>query len=226
MNEFGLGVINSRFSATEDDLEPKDQFKTKAYDKNEISKIQSEKEKYILDILVECKNTDEALKKIISLKKIKGITLVSDGKSLIEVEVSKDYGIEYKKHIINENPLDLNRTIVRTNHGVLIPDAGYQEKVGSMDRYSSEIRKSQTERFLVGNNFGITDIFNKLSQQPFEADSEMNTMRTSIKSKTGGQMIMDLNNLVFYYSPKDNENAFKGIDKQFNSEPKIRIEIV
>lgn len=218
MNEFGIALINSRFSSTKDHLrEPRELYKPIVYSEEKLKELKSDKVDIIMEILSKCKDLEQA-KEMVLNEKLMGATLVTDGYTLYEIEVSDDYGDKYEKHSAiypKDEPL-----IVRTNHGVLIPDIGYQEYPGSVERHSSEIRKSETERRLQRREINVvTDMFSIMSLQPFELDSEMNVFRTTKKSMTGGQLLMDPSRLTFYYNPIMN---FKGIKEKTESK-KINI---
>lgn len=243
MNEHGLCIVNSRFSSSKEwQREPRNQYKIMPYDEETLKSLKSEKEEIILEILSKCQSVDQALNMALEMQ-LKGVTLMVDNlKKFAEVEITEDYGSKFKVWMTAdaEDCTDISRdendvmkysistpdwALVRTNHGVLIPDAGYQEKVGSTERASSEIRKVEAERYLMRVMTDPVEVIKVLSQQPYGKDSENNVFRTTKLHKTGGQIVMDPVSLTFYYMPTGETDKFKGVDSRTDTS-KINIQIL
>lgn len=242
MNEHGLCLVNSRFSASKEwQRDPVNQYKVLPYDEETLKALKSKKEEIVLEILVKCQTVDQAVHMIIE-KGLKGVTLVADDlQKFGEVEVTEEFGSKYKVWMMGDNSLEINRdeegattysisstdwAIVRTNHGVLIPEAGYQEKVGSTERASSEIRKVEAERYLAKKMTDPVEVLRALSQQPYDKESENNVFRTTPIHKTGGQILMDPIGRTFYYMPTDGRGKFLGVEERTETSKKISIQIL
>lgn len=223
LNEFGIAVINSRLSASkEQKREPKEQYKIIPYSEKKLKALKSEKESIVIDILSKTKNLVDAVA-MAKEKGLMGLTFISDGQKTIEIENTEDYGFKSREwEPVDQSSVDGKSLIlVRTNHGILFPDAGYQPYPGSTERHSSEARKAEAEKFLDTEIHDPLQIFDLLGQQPFDTKSEMNVFRTSQIHFTGGQLLIDPKYKVLTFA-HCGETVFQGIDCGIEN-PSIRV---
>jgi hypothetical protein len=218
MNEFGIGFIFAY-------LEKKD-FSNEMYkmdwtvtetpkthiNKNYKSKIEDFKK------ILTSKTLEEAKNVIIS-NKWNGNYFVSDSEKTYEIEcflgeikyqeVTFDKFIKYK---------------VKTNHGILIPNAGHKKNSQSVARASTEIRKLQAEQQLMGfKNF--SDLIQRMGQQTYDQRSSLNMFRTDDYERTVSQMLLNLDQKILNVIIYEENSDFFGIEKQIpeNRNPKIKI---
>jgi len=126
------------------------------------------------------KNTSiEAAKELIKLE-CTGNTLVFDKDRCFLIEAcNRDDKYNYKCVEISKKD-----TVARTNHGVLLPWAGYQYGINiqqDKSRESSESRLKQAERVLKSAKEPM-DIIDGLAETP-NKDTQMNSLRTTTNNK-------------------------------------------
>jgi len=183
LNEFGVGIINTTLLVIRDEAEGYKRAKRALSDRvfyNQSGKI-------IRTALYE-QTVKSALDKLIELK-IEGFNCVfsKDEAYIIEalpMTVDDKYEYKYIK-------LDKNKVYVRTNHGIIYPQAGYPEKSDDpkmvASRKSSESRYDTVHELLQkvdANN--PKHLLRILSAEPYE-DKQLNPLR---RSQTHGKHIM------------------------------------
>lgn len=191
LNEFGISLVNSRMSANkENKLEPKDQYKLPAEPPQDIELSTSNKAPIIKKIL-SCTNINDAL---IETQHLHGYSILTDGKKLYRIEKSDD----------NLAILDVTNEpyVIYTNHGILLPNTGYGEIVGSTERANSEIRYISATRFFTNIN-NTDELLSKLQSQHYDEDSLFNINRTNKYHFTNGHIILNPVKLEFIYAPTD-----------------------
>jgi len=194
MNEHGVGFVFSALTAPKKLKNIED--KKRVYGKFKDS---------ILTILTS-KNVDEAIKKVHTTKKI-GNFIVSDAKRMVEIEAFKDNGWTQKNGKVKYHMRDVDTSDIhiKSNHGVLIPEAGPDKPSrrainhGDMTgrRAASEMRIHQTRMQLQGVK-SVGDIPTRVKFQAYDPSSVLNTYRTDIE-KTISQCLMNLTDLKFYF---------------------------
>jgi hypothetical protein len=112
--------------------------------------------------------------------------------------------------------------LVRTNHGAVRSSIGYND---GDDFLSSRVRKSTIENVIGGDETPET-LMAKMSQKHREED-RLNPFRNGTEGKlyTTSQIVMDLDDLKFYFKPIEGKCDFRGI-KSFVNNPKIKIVIL
>jgi len=179
LNEFGVCILSAAVAVKDDEKEGSKE------EENPDKVFYSPDGKKVRTALFE-KTVDKALKKLIELE-IAGNTLVFDTETLYLLEGAFDEDDNYQ-HVVKKIPK--TETIVRTNHGVLIPWAGYQNDEESDDheraaRISSESRlkkvREDIKKITVPENMFdcVSDTSNK--------DPQLNPIRLE---KTHGKTIM------------------------------------
>jgi Acyl-coenzyme A:6-aminopenicillanic acid acyl-transferase. len=140
--------------------------------------------------ILTAKTAEEALKYLEESEK-SGSFLIGDSKKVYEVEIFKG---KMKKKLIK---LEGDPYYVKTNHGVLFPDAGHQPSGDSIKRSSSSIRRYLAYTYLQGVD-DPEDIPPRMKFQEFDPNSSLNLYRTDEEEHTISQCLMDLTKLKFY----------------------------
>lgn len=182
VNEYGVAILNTTMKVSKDEKEG-----DKATSKQQLDVFYSPGGKAIRTALFE-KTPKAALDKLIELE-MEGFCLVlsKDEAYLLESPVYVDTpDIEYQHKWIK---LDKTKSYVRTNHGILFPEAGYP--IESDDETMVKSRESSETRYKIVHD-GLKevkdpiDILKVLSKQP-NKNTQMNPLRSS---KTHGTHIM------------------------------------
>jgi hypothetical protein len=202
MNEHGVGFVFSDLTTTRYKGYDASYHVTDEPKKTSLTNYKPFAEK--IKKVLTAKTVDSAIEYIISSKK-SGNFLVGDTKKMIEIEI---YEGDVKKKV-----LKLKELTIKTNHGILIPDAGHQPDGESIKRASTEIRRHQAEIQLQGIKT-VQDIQPRMKFQAFDPKSSLNLFRTDNEEFTISQCLMDLTNLKFYfYHDKSTADDLKIEDK-------------
>lgn len=216
MNEFGIGFVYS-FLTVKD--ESSDLYAVNWWVTNTPSAKPGEGEKKgnaYLDI-ISSKTLDEALSKV-SKYLYNGNYFIGNSEEVYEVEIFKGQ-VETRK-------LDLKpgENKVKTNHGVLIPYAGHQETGSNIKRASTEVRKVEAERYVMGFK-NYTDLIKRMGKQSYDRDSILNVFRTDDTERTVSQTLFDLDLKIMQFIHYDKNSHFFGVDDKLPKDykPKLRI---
>lgn len=207
MNEYGIAVVNSALSVGYDEIEKKIIKKTgkKSKDGKRIIKA------------LTLNNIDDVCNSLMKYENgVRGHTFINDKDNSYAIESTTKHN-PILKHITDEVNF-----IVRTNHGFLYPNAGYQH---GKDYKSSKIRKISAENVL-GNIDNKNEILPNLRKKFYSYQSNLNMNRDN-KLSTTTQLMMDSNNKIFtLHVLKNDIKEFKGIINKLpeNYIPKIKIE--
>jgi dipeptidase len=205
MNSHCIGIVNAALLVGDDENAVKG--KIKSHDGEIMKKALS------------CDNLKECLQILISYKGgVKGHTLVADDDQIYSLEMTS-------KHTpVIKQLEDLSKTIVRTNHGADLDNAGYTPERKPYDYMSSKIRKATAEVQLASVN-SFKDVAPSLTKTLFDPDSNYNMKRRTSNMKTCSQCAMHLvdKNFYFYYWPDQCE--FLGIENLTPSSHKNSINI-
>ena len=137
------------------------------------------------------KTVEEALSNLKDSEK-SGSFLIGNKDEIFEVEVFKG---ETRKRKLS---FEKDAYYVKTNHGILFPEAGHQEDGHSIKRASSTIRMHQALVQLTGIR-DISEVPERMKFQAFDPESSLNTFRTDPEEYTISQCMMDLNSKTFYF---------------------------
>jgi hypothetical protein len=163
------------------------------------------------------KDADEALNFLKKSGK-SGSFIVSDTSKTYEVEVYKGEMKIEKLSFSDES------YYVKTNHGILIPDAGHQPSGDSIKRAGSAIRMHQAKVQLMGVK-RIEDVASRMKFQAFDTKSPLNTFRTDDEELTISQCMMNLTDRVFlFYHDEHTANSIEVVDNV--KDPKIEIKVL
>lgn len=129
------------------------------------------------------KSTAREAAKIIIQRKMGGCTIVFDRNNMFLIEASDWDGKKPYKYVAKRIPKD--EMVVRTNHGIWIPDAGYQRsatnKSETLSRISSESRLAQAQE-VAKKAQDPEDLVDGMCQV-YINDPQLNIMRTSTERK-------------------------------------------
>lgn len=209
LNEYGIGVVNSALMVSRDESERDEVERT--------GKTLGDGER-ILKALTK-KSVTEAAKSIRTYKGgLKGHTLIADQDQALAVELPDSDQVEY-----NDVSKDL---FVRTNHGVLFPDAGY---VSGDREKSSKKRQRETEKVLEGVETPqeVAPALLRAREDRWEPTEVVRDGKSERDMRTCSQMVLNLaeKKLTLYLLP--GRCTWKGIDSEKAPEkPEITIEVL
>jgi hypothetical protein len=171
-NSYGIGILSASLMVLDDEKEI------------EIRAKKPSRDGHSIQTALQSKTLIETLAKLIKLK-LTGNTLVFNKDRLFLLEgYWKKSGYKNKEYIYEVKEIKKDKYVVRTNHGIFLPDAGYQLNVNraqDISRLSSESRKL------------IAEIVTEVTDNPFELldnltndfthNGQMNAIRTSTEKK-------------------------------------------
>jgi hypothetical protein len=209
MNSAGICILNSALSVEEDEVQDK---LVKKSDKG--PKFSKDGERIIKALTMN--NVEDAMHFAKTWGgTIQGHTLITDGDTVYTMETTK-------RHSPVVTKLDGMDTIVRTNNGILHPDAGYQEGIGLK---SSNVRKTKSEEFLEKVETP-EEMLQAMRQQPFAKNSQLNPLRSTNKLFTSSQLLLNPKDLHFHLVVLKNQvTEFNGVVNQLpvDFDPQIKI---
>lgn len=230
LNEYGLCILSASLSVKSDEKEAEK--KALPSGKREDGYM-SPDGKDIRDALL-LKTPKDAIKLLVE-RELAGSTIVFNDKECYLLEGG--YTVK-KQDEDDDNPRDyihkivkVNDYIVRTNHGVLLPELGYSSN--SEDPYYKKARQSSEERLKISRKSveECTDpeeLLNAISITP-NKDPFMNPIRTGNPNKgdmvTTGQIMLTPKDRTMHYRPIYSQVEFK-YSKLNGSESKTYFEIV
>lgn len=189
-NSVGTSILSASLMVADDEKEVKDRSKTPSKDGIKFKKaLQYPSIKATAADLIQ--------------NELTGNTLIFNSETMYLLEGAFRPGRKYF-HKIREIPKD--EIIVRTNHGIWLPWAGYQiredNKAETMSRYSSEARRIIAE---LATKRATTpeDIINNLTMN-YTGHGQMNALRTTTKRKkmrTTSQILIVPSEKTMYVRP-------------------------
>lgn len=201
LNEYGIGITNATLMVNQDEREGtvvKKRANTVSYDGAKIRKALS------------IKNIDDTLKYLTDYKNknpkdngLKGITIIANPITKYVLEGTT-------KH----NPLTIEvkneQSVVRTNHGIYYPGAGYNTGIKKQSSFS---RLEIAERELNKVN-KVNEVLNSLSNQYVE-DNFLNPYRRESEQQifTTGQILTNVSNLTLEYRVDKTFCEFVGYER-------------
>ena len=177
------------------------------------------------------KTAKSALNTLISMQ-IPGNTLIADDNVCYILEGAfRDYHGPNKKYEYRFKKLRKTDTVVRTNHGIDLPWAGYQENKDNPHEKAS--RKSSINRLRIVqkqmdsiNN--PEDMLQVLSSRP-EKDPQMNPIRLDDRRrsmKTTGQLLVIPKERTLHYRPTYSEISLKNYNNINSTKNKTFFEVI
>jgi len=163
-------------------------------------------------------SSEEAIEKLAKAGKT-GSYLVGDRNNIYELEIFDGKSEKVLRNSIKGD----SGFYVKTNHGVLFPEAGHQPNGKSVKRAASSIRRHQALSQLQGLR-SLDDIPTRMKFQAFDTLSSLNVFRTDDEEHTVSQCLMDLSNLRFCYHHDDETADSVRVEGNLEN-PVIKIEI-
>ena len=204
MNSHGIGIVNSALFVKRDE---------KDFDKTKKKKAMSKDGTRIREALAKT-TLHDVVKSLVSYHGgIKGHTLVGDGKKLVIIENTSRVKPVVKIKDLSKEP------IVRTNHGIEHPEAGYQEKE---DKLSSELRLMNALNVLHQTPH-YKELFPAFYNHKQDRGPKFDLVRALNKLWTSSQLIMNLNKreMILYLVP--GAVKFLGIENKLPNDYKSKI---
>ena len=219
MNEYGIGFVFAYLSTKDYSNELYHSSWATQLSKEKVDKKYEEKTENFKKIILS-KTVLEAVDVIIE-SKWNGNYFVGNKDEIWEIECFEKE-VKKRKVEFTEN----GEFKVKTNHGIMIPMAGHLSQTQDISRASSEIRKVQAERYLVGFK-NYTDIIQRMGQQVFSDRSSLNTFRTDDYEKTTSQVLLDLKRVIINFVYYEENSKFYGIVNNLpkSYQPKIQIAV-
>lgn len=195
-NSAGVGILGASLMVLDDEKEIEKRSKTPSKDGARIKKA------------LTYPNVKAAAMSLIK-DKLTGNTLVFDSEHMFLIEGAKHDGeYHYKIHEIPKT-----ETVVRTNHGIWLPWAGYQRDPENdsetQSRISSESRRLIAEQ-VAAEAQDPEDILDGLTQD-FTGDGQLNALRTTHKKKkmrTTSQILVIPSEKTMYVRPVQSNMKF------------------
>jgi hypothetical protein len=239
INEFGVSILSASFAVKSDE---KEAGKIISKTKNKKGKrftqgYYAPDGKTIRVALFE--KTPEAAAKILIERELSGATIIFNNNEAYLLEggftvklknASKENPREYIHKLVKLKDDDV---IVRSNHGVLLPQLGYKKNTD--DEYYKRARLSSDVRYEVAlkeikkeNVLEPSDILNGISVSP-NKDKFLNPIRTGNTEKkemvTTGQLMIVPSDMTLHYRPLYSSVHFK-YDKLNGPDAKTFFEII
>ena len=194
-NSAGVGILGASLMVLDDEKEIEKRSKTPSKDGARIKKA------------LEYPDVKAAAMQLIR-DGLTGNTLVFDQEHMYLIEAAKHQGeFQYR---VKEIPQ--GQTVVRTNHGIWLPWAGYQrgnDRAESMSRVSSESRRLIAEK-VTESAKNPEDILDGLTRD-YTGDGQLNALRTTSKKKkmrTTSQILIVPKEHTMYVRPVQSHMIF------------------
>lgn len=204
VNEFGVAIISAAVATKKDEKEGRTDNPDKVFYSPDGKKIRT--------ALFE-KTVEKAIKAIIRLQ-VPGNTIVFSKDECWLVEGAFNEEDEY---IHETKEIKKTETVVRTNHGILVPFAGYQDSDDADEhekaaRASSESRLNKVQKAIKKIDDG-KKMLDCISDTYSEKDPQLNPLRTSETHGasimvTTGQIMIVPSELTLHYRPIWSEIEF------------------
>lgn len=199
MNSQGIAVLSASLMVLDDEKEISQRKKTPSVDGGKIKKALTNN------------NINSVINQLLK-DKLTGNTLVFDQKNMVLIEgawqkLKKRRDFRYRAHVIN--PKD---SVVRTNHGIWLPWAGYQrhnKPAETLSRVSSDSRKLIAE-FVTNQARYPEDIIDGLTRN-FTGNPQLNALRTTHerkKMRTTSQIMIIPKERTMYLRPVQSHMHF------------------
>ena len=172
-----------------------------------------------------------ALNSLISMQ-IPGNTIIADGKDCYVLEGAfEDYHGPNKKYHYRFKKLKKTDAICRTNHGIELPWAGYQQNKNNSHEKASRQSSEKRMKCVVKQLDKIEtpeDMLQVLSSRP-EKDPQMNPIRLDDRRKamkTTGQLLMIPQERTLHYRPTYSDITLTNYNKLNSGKNKTFFEVL
>jgi hypothetical protein len=145
---------------------------------------------------------------------LKGHTFVATKDRLIAIELTS-------KHSVKVTELDSEDQVVRTNHGIKHPSAGYQE---GLSYKSSAIRKVSAQKQIAKANTP-EEVLERLRKRLYKKDSQLNMARDTNSLYTSSQFLLNPADLSVKLVAFANKIVDANIDDRIPAEHKAKLKV-
>ncbi len=170
----------------------------------DFGKNKSDEGKNIMLALLKCHTLEDILESLLHKYPVYGNTMVAtkDSISILEATPEKNALKHYDK---------AGDYVVRTNHGILVPEVGYQPS--NTEDYLSSMSRLAAGEVVMDNSDNIDEFLSGISYPLYGKLSILNPSRTSNYLNSTAQIGIDMENKVFKFSNFPGLNNFKGIKR-------------
>lgn len=206
MNELGIAIVNTTLQGKKDE---------KALDKNKKVEL-VDKDGFKIRKALGCKNVDDIIKTLdVEDNGVGGHNTIVTKDQIITIEKVKGDLAKIEKYSTND-------VIVKTNHGEIYPQQGYQH---GQDRDSSLSRQYLLNKY-VRNAVDANDVLVKMRTQHEDIPGFLEPYRTNYKIWTSSQIMCNITDLELTLVVGD-DTIFKGVDNRLptNYTPKIKLKV-
>lgn len=217
LNQQGIAVLSASLMVLDDEKEIEKRSKQPSKDGIKIKKA------------LTFTSIQDVVKSLIT-QKLPGNTLIFNKENMYLLEGAwQPGGYKDKKYSYKLKKIPHDEVVVRTNHGIMLPWAGYQKgdnKNQTLSRISSESRKLIAQ-WVAANSTTAEDVLDNLTHD-FTGNGQLNAFRTTTakkKMRTTSQILIVPGETTMYLRPVQSHIHFNFWD--FNHpEQKIWVELL
>lgn len=227
VNEYGVAILSASIMVKKDEKEGN----AAAGSDDQSERTYYAPDGYRIRTALFKKTAKSALNTLISMQ-IPGNTLIADDNDCYILEGAfRDYHGPNKKYEYRFKKLKKTDTVVRTNHGIDLPWAGYQDNRDNPHEKASRKSSLNRLRIVLKQMKSIKtpeDMFQVLSSRP-EKDPQMNPIRLDDRRrsmKTTGQLLVIPKERTLHYRPTYSEISLKNYNNINSGKNKTFFEVI
>lgn len=226
VNEYGVAILSASIMVKKDEKEG-----AAAGSDDQSERTYYAPDGYRIRTALFKKTAKSALNTLISMQ-IPGNTLIADDNDCYILEGAfRDYHGPNKKYEYRFKKLKKTDVAVRTNHGIDLPWAGYQDNRDNPHEKASRKSSLNRLRIVLKQMKSIKtpeDMFQVLSSRP-EKDPQMNPIRLDDRRrsmKTTGQLLVIPKERTLHYRPTYSEISLKNYNNINSGKNKTFFEVI
>lgn len=227
VNEYGVAILSASIMVKKDEKEGN----AAAGSDDQSERTYYAPDGYRIRTALFKKTAKSALNTLISMQ-IPGNTLIADDNDCYILEGAfRDYHGPNKKYEYRFKKLKKTDTVVRTNHGIDLPWAGYQDNKDNPHEKASRRSSLNRLRIVLKQMKSIKtpeDMLQVLSSRP-EKDPQMNPIRLDDRRrsmKTTGQLLVIPKERTLHYRPTYSEISLKNYNNINSGKNKTFFEVI
>ena len=227
VNEYGVAILSASIMVKKDEKEGN----AAAGSDDQSERTYYAPDGYRIRTALFKKTAKSALNTLISMQ-IPGNTVIADDNDCYILEGAfRDYHGPNKKYEYRFKKLKKTDTVVRTNHGIDLPWAGYQDNRDNPHEKASRKSSLNRLRIVLKQMKSIKtpeDMFQVLSSRP-EKDPQMNPIRLDDRRKsmkTTGQLLVIPKERTLHYRPTYSEISLKNYNNINSGKNKTFFEVI
>ena len=184
----------------------------------DFGKNRSDEGKHVMLALLKCNTLEDILDSLTRKYPVYGNTIIASQNSICILEAIPEQA-KYKTYDADGD------YVVRTNHGVLVPDGGY--KPTDSQNYLSSTTRMASSEIIIDNSDNMDEFLSGLCYPIFGKYNLINpTRRSTNYMNTTAQIGIDMENKVFKFSNFPKKNVYKGVKKLGDKNIKPNYKIV